>query len=122
MIPILAILPFLAASNGAVLTPSAHNTDFAPWQRALLVFGIRVAIVAGGRFLIRPVFRYLAGMVFESATGVRKADEIDEQGNPVILAGFGRFGHIVGRILHLRGINATVLDLDAEQVELVRWI
>ena len=62
VIPILAILPFLAASNGAVLTPSAHNTDFAPWQRALLVFGIRVAIVAGGRFLIRPVFRYLAGI------------------------------------------------------------
>ena len=38
----------------------------------------------------------------------------------MILAGFGRFGHIVGRILHLRGIKATVLDLDAEQVELVR--
>ena len=32
----------------------------------------------------------------------------------------GRFGHIVGRVLHLRGIKATVLDLDAEQVELVR--
>src|SRR6202022_3028058 len=44
----------------------------------------------------------------------READEIDERDNPVILAGFGRFGHIVGRILHLRGIKATVLDLDAE--------
>ena len=59
---------------------------------------------------------------FSSRLPVREADEIDEQGNPVILAGFGRFGHIVGRILHLRGIKATVLDLDAEQVELVRWI
>src|SRR5580692_974288 len=62
VIPILAILPFLAVSNGAVLTPSGHNTDIAPWQRALLVFGIMVAIIAGGRFLIRPVFRYLAGI------------------------------------------------------------
>ena len=38
----------------------------------------------------------------------------------MILAGFGRFGHIVGRILNLQGIKTTVLDLDAEQVELVR--
>ena len=57
---------------------------------------------------------------FSSRLPVREADEIDEQDNPVILAGFGRFGHIVGRILNLRGIKATVLDLDAEQVELVR--
>src|SRR5271169_2040617 len=63
VIPILAILPFLAVSNGvAVLTPSGHNTDIAPWQRASLVFGIMVAIIVGGRFLIRPVFRYLAGI------------------------------------------------------------
>ena len=38
----------------------------------------------------------------------------------MILAGFGRFGHIVGRFLNVHGIKTTVLDLDAEQVELVR--
>jgi voltage-gated potassium channel Kch len=57
---------------------------------------------------------------FSSRLAEREADEIDERDNPVILAGFGRFGHIVGRVLHLQGIKATVLDLDAEQVELVR--
>ena len=62
VIPILAIMPFLAMSNGAVLTSSGHGTEVAPWQRALLVLGIMVAIVVGGRFLIRPVFRYLASI------------------------------------------------------------
>src|SRR5215469_16838806 len=57
---------------------------------------------------------------FSSRLPEREADEIDEKGKPVILAGFGRFGHIVGRVLHLQGIQATVLDLDADQVELVR--
>ena len=58
--------------------------------------------------------------MFSSRLKEREADEIDEQDNPVILAGFGRFGHIVGRVLHLQGMKSTVLDLDADQVELVR--
>src|SRR6185369_3900583 len=54
-----------------------------------------------------------------SATG-RAADTIDETGNPVIIAGFGRFGQIVGRLLFANGIRAIVLDHDPEQIELLR--
>ena len=52
----------------------------------------------------------------------READTIGpaDQDNPVIIAGFGRFGHIVGRLLRANGIGTTVLDLDADQVEIVR--
>jgi monovalent cation:proton antiporter-2 (CPA2) family protein len=52
----------------------------------------------------------------------RPADSIDaaSQENPVIIAGFGRFGHVVGRLLRANGIGTTVLDLDADQVEIVR--
>jgi monovalent cation:proton antiporter-2 (CPA2) family protein len=57
---------------------------------------------------------------FSSQLRVRVADEIDEKNNPVILAGFGRFGNVVGRVLNLNGFKTTVLDLDADQVELVR--
>ncbi len=54
----------------------------------------------------------------------READPIDaaSQENPVIIAGFGRFGHIVGRLLRANGIGCTVLDLDPDQVEIVRRI
>src|SRR5580692_3794986 len=59
VIPILAILPLLAMSGAAVSSSSMHG---APWHRALLVVGVVAAIVGGGRFLIRPVFRYLASI------------------------------------------------------------
>ena len=39
---------------------------------------------------------------------------------PVIIAGFGRYGQIVGRLLSAQGLQATVLDHDAEQVASVR--
>ncbi|MBE7417696.1 MAG: glutathione-regulated potassium-efflux system protein KefC [Ideonella sp.] len=40
-----------------------------------------------------------------------------QQSAPVIIAGFGRYGQIVGRLLFASGLTATVLDHDAEQVE-----
>jgi glutathione-regulated potassium-efflux system ancillary protein KefC len=46
-------------------------------------------------------------------------DAIDMEA-PVIIAGFGRFGQIVGRLLFASGVRAVVLDHDAEQVESVR--
>ena len=48
------------------------------------------------------------------------ADVIDQDGSPVIIAGFGRFGQIVGRLLFASGIRAIVLDHDPEQIELLR--
>jgi voltage-gated potassium channel Kch len=50
----------------------------------------------------------------------READVIDGGDNPVIIAGFGRFGHVVGRLLRANGVGTTVLDLDSDQVEIVR--
>ena len=43
----------------------------------------------------------------------------DEE-NQVIIAGFGRVGQIVGRILRLRRIGFTALETSAEQVDFVR--
>lgn len=47
-------------------------------------------------------------------------DRIDEPGNPVIIAGFGRFGQIVGRLLRLQKIPFTALEADAEQIDTLR--
>lgn len=51
----------------------------------------------------------------------RETDAADE-GNPVIICGFGRFGHAVGRLLRSRGFGCTVLDHDTDQVELLRTL
>jgi glutathione-regulated potassium-efflux system ancillary protein KefC len=38
----------------------------------------------------------------------------------VIIAGFGRFGQIVGRLLKANGVKLTVLDHDPDQIDLLR--
>lgn len=52
--------------------------------------------------------------------GKNEADVIDEKDAPVIIAGFGRFGQIVGRLLLANGARAVVLDHDPDQIELLR--
>ncbi|MDB5931180.1 MAG: Kef-type potassium/proton antiporter, family [Polaromonas sp.] len=48
-------------------------------------------------------------------------EEISEpQEAPIIIAGFGRYGQIVGRMLLAQGISATVLDHDADMIETIR--
>ena len=50
----------------------------------------------------------------------RKADPIDANDGHVIIAGFGRFGQIVGRLLTANKVPLTVLDHDPDQIDLVR--
>ncbi|MDH3465372.1 MAG: monovalent cation:proton antiporter-2 (CPA2) family protein [Gammaproteobacteria bacterium] len=47
-------------------------------------------------------------------------DTIQGEENPVIIAGFGRVGQIVGRILQMRRIPFTALEHSPDQVDLVR--
>lgn len=47
-------------------------------------------------------------------------DEIDEEEAPIILAGFGRFGLIIGRILLANGFKVTILDSNPGNVETLR--
>jgi glutathione-regulated potassium-efflux system ancillary protein KefC len=47
-------------------------------------------------------------------------DEMEDQGHSVIIAGFGRFGQIAGRLLHANGIDATVLEHDPDHIETLR--
>ena len=47
-------------------------------------------------------------------------DTMPDDVNPVIIAGFGRVGQIVGRILRARQIRFTALDASAEHVDFVK--
>ncbi|MBX2988026.1 MAG: glutathione-regulated potassium-efflux system protein KefC [Bdellovibrionaceae bacterium] len=48
-------------------------------------------------------------------------DEVIENTEPeVLIAGFGRVGQIIGRLLYAQRIRATVLDHDPEQIEFLR--
>ena len=49
----------------------------------------------------------------------READTIIDNTNPVIVAGVGRFGGVVARMLAAKGIGITVIDHDASQIDMI---
>ena len=49
-----------------------------------------------------------------------RAPDVISEANPVIVAGFGRFGQVAARVLRGLGIGATVIDHDPGQIDTVR--
>ena len=49
-------------------------------------------------------------------------DDIESEEPEVIIAGFGRFGQIIGRVLISQKVPFTSLDYSAERVDVVRVI
>jgi len=73
---------------------------------------------------LTPVLMLVNERLIQPRTGTREsvereADEMEEEGE-VIIAGFGRFGSIVGRLLRANGIQPTVLEFDSDRVEVLR--
>ncbi|MCC2625773.1 MAG: Kef-type potassium/proton antiporter, family [Burkholderiales bacterium] len=81
-----------------------------------------VAVVALS-MLLTPLIMLFYEKVLEPrfiAGFVEGEPDVVEQNNPVLIAGFGRFGQVVARLMLANGIGTTVLDIDANQVESVR--
>lgn len=55
-----------------------------------------------------------------SKTVERPYDEVDDTDHQVVIAGFGRFGQVIGRILAMRHIPFTALEVSPAQVDFVR--
>lgn len=81
-------------------------------------YNILNAIVAVS-MLITPILLLLYDRFLTLQCGVRPKDSISES-NAVIIAGFGRFGQIVGRVLLAKGMTPTLIDNDPNQVDLMR--
>ncbi len=47
-------------------------------------------------------------------------EEVEEQENPIIIAGFGRFGLVIGRLLLANGFKVTIIDSNPTNVEILR--
>ena len=86
---------------------------------SLLVAAVAISMLLTPLLLV-AADRWLAPQLAQR-TAQPAVEELNEpQDAPVIIAGFGRYGQIVGRLLYANGIAPTVLDHDAEQIEALR--
>ena len=73
--------------------------------------------------VLTPMFywlisRWIIPLIDKEKTPVY--DEIPDIHNPMIIAGFGRFGQIIARIAHLQHQSFTAIDSNLEKVDFVR--
>jgi monovalent cation:proton antiporter-2 (CPA2) family protein len=85
--------------------------------------GLLVAVVALSMALA-PLLMLVDDKVLQPrlvpTVAARAADAIDERDAEVVIAGHGRFGMTVGRVLQANRCRTVVLDHDAEQIEALR--
>jgi voltage-gated potassium channel Kch len=97
----------MAAGNGLLSRPTAD----------LLVIVVTLSLVAAP--LLIAAADALAGRLRPTAAAPAFDDIVSEEPR-VLIAGFGRFGQIVARVLRARRIRFTALEVSQTQVDFVR--
>jgi glutathione-regulated potassium-efflux system ancillary protein KefC len=116
------VFALLLAQGGefafVVFQAAAGARVFPPETASLLIGAVAVSMLVSPLILL-AIDKLLLPRY--ANCGVAKLDEISEQQEaPIIIAGFGRYGQIVARMLLAQGIPCTVLDHDAEMIDAAR--
>jgi glutathione-regulated potassium-efflux system ancillary protein KefC/glutathione-regulated potassium-efflux system protein KefB len=117
----------------AVATALAQGGEFAfvllTFTVGAGVIGATLAALLTAAVAVSMALTPLAMILYERVADLMDAAIPDktpdtgdfEDGEPdIIIAGFGRFGQITGRLLTANGFRSTVLDSDIEQIDLLR--
>ena len=102
-----------------VFQAAAGAQVFSAAIASLLIGAVALSMLLSPLLLV-GIDKLLLPRYAPSKKGTALAEISEPQTAPVIIAGFGRYGQIVGRMLLAQGIAPTVLDHDAEMVESVR--
>jgi voltage-gated potassium channel Kch len=102
-----AFVLFTLASRGRLL--DAATSD-------LLILAVTLSMMLAPLLLI--AYEAIAGRTASAAETAY--DDIDARDKPVIIAGFGRVGQIVARVLQMKGLPFTALDSSPTNVNFVR--
>lgn len=96
------------------------------YARQSAVFEERIAAIGTLVVALSMISAPLMMIIYEKLVAPRleklpQDEDADiEPNGPIIVVGFGRFGQIVSRMLIAAGHHLTILDHDAEQIQLVR--
>ncbi|MEX0347966.1 MAG: monovalent cation:proton antiporter-2 (CPA2) family protein [Paracoccaceae bacterium] len=92
-----------------------HNVVPPALQQKLLMIIALTMLITPLLFIIYD----LLSKNMRDHTPQHEPDKIDEEG-PIIIAGIGRFGQIVNRLVQASGFKTVVLDTDMETIQLMR--
>lgn len=104
-----AFVIFTAAQSQSLLTTE---------QTAFLLVVVSLSMVTTP-ILLMGQEKWYARKLNQEEEALLASDVVDNQPR-VIIAGFGRFGQIVGRLLYANKIKLTILESDASQIKLLR--
>ncbi|HCZ17349.1 MAG TPA: glutathione-regulated potassium-efflux system protein KefC, partial [Candidatus Accumulibacter sp.] len=104
-----AFVVFQAAAGARVLPPETAS---------LLIGAVAVSMLVSPLLLV-AVDQWLLPR-YASRRQVALEEISEPQEAPILIAGFGRYGQIVTRVMLAEGIACTILDHDAEMVEAAR--
>jgi glutathione-regulated potassium-efflux system ancillary protein KefC len=117
--PVFTLLLAQGGEFAFVVFQAAAGADVLPAQTAsLLIAAVAVSMLVSPLLLL-AIDKLLLPRY--AHCGVPQLEEISElQDAPILIAGFGRYGQIVSRVLLAQGQACTVLDHDAEMIEAAR--
>ncbi|OKH14585.1 glutathione-regulated potassium-efflux system protein KefC [[Limnothrix rosea] IAM M-220] len=104
---------------GFVIFSFALSSNVLPEEIVALLIVI-VALSMGLTPLVIIFHEQFIQPRFQAIAPQQKPDNIDDGKTPVIIAGFGRFGQVVGRLLIANGFQTTILDNDPVHIEMLR--
>ncbi|MBC5763144.1 glutathione-regulated potassium-efflux system protein KefC [Ramlibacter albus] len=116
------VFTLLLAQGGefafVVFQAAAGSKVFSPETASLLIGAVAVSMLVSPLLLVAVDRLVLPRFASRAGAGMEELSE--PQRAPVIIAGFGRYGQIIGRLLTAEGFASTVLDHDADMVEAAR--
>ena len=117
--PVFTLLLAQGGEFAFVVFQAAAGANVLPAQTASLLVGAVAVSMLLSPLILVAIDKLLLPRY--ANCGVPVLDEISEQQNaPILIAGFGRYGQIVSRVLLAQGQPCTVLDHDAEMIEAAR--
>lgn len=112
---LLAVLLSQVGEFAFVVLASAKLSGALPEAQANLLTLIAALSMVSTPLLLMGFDRWC-----RQRTQERQADAIEDEHPPVIVAGFGRYGQTVCRLLLAAGVKPTVIDHDADTVDSAR--
>ncbi len=117
--PVFTLLLAQGGEFAFVVFQAATQAQVLPAQVSSLLIGAVAVSMLLSPLVLVAIDRLLLPRY--ANCNVPQLEEISElQHAPIIIAGFGRYGQIIGRMLSAQGISATVLDHDADMIEAAR--